>query len=163
DTLPYAVEREIEDLAALLDLAGGSAGVFGYSSGAMLSLQAAAAGLPITRLGPYDAPYLVDATGPDHSAALRPLLASGQRRARGGARRPDARPGRRRARPRAGGVLLRRGARVGLSFGVWSPLMSGLAQRRMRRCEPGDHERLARADHHPPCGGAHARLRRKRA
>src|SRR5215469_7100481 len=41
--------------------------------------------------------------------------------------------------------------------------MSGLPQRRMRRCEPGDHDRLARADHDPPCGAAHARLRPKRA
>ena len=39
--------------------------------------------------------------------------------------------------------------------------MSGLPQRRMRRCEPGDHDRLARADHDPPCGAAHARLRTK--
>ena len=39
--------------------------------------------------------------------------------------------------------------------------MSGLPQRRMRRCEPGDHDRLARADHDPPCGAAHARLRPK--
>ena len=44
DTAPYAVEREIEDLAALIDVAGGSACVFGYSSGAVLSLQAAARG-----------------------------------------------------------------------------------------------------------------------
>src|SRR4051794_12999748 len=79
DTLPYTVEREIEDLAALLEVAGGSAGVFGYSSGAMLSLQAAAAGLPITRLALYDAPYLVDATDRDHSADVRQLIESGQR------------------------------------------------------------------------------------
>src|ERR1700738_3245539 len=44
DTLPYAVDREIEDLAALIDAAGGAAAVFGYSSGAALSLHAAAAG-----------------------------------------------------------------------------------------------------------------------
>src|SRR5438270_3906550 len=37
DTLPYAVEREIEDLAALIAQAGGSAAVFGYSSGAVLA------------------------------------------------------------------------------------------------------------------------------
>src|ERR1700682_5175688 len=39
DTLPYAVEREIEDLAALIAEAGGAAAVFGYSSGAGLALQ----------------------------------------------------------------------------------------------------------------------------
>jgi hypothetical protein len=49
-----------------------------------------------------------------------------------------------------------------LPFLAWSPLMSGLPQRRMRRCEPGDRDRLARADHDPPCGAAHARLRPKK-
>src|SRR6266852_2833464 len=38
DTAPYAVEREIEDLAALIAEAGGAAAVFGYSSGANLAL-----------------------------------------------------------------------------------------------------------------------------
>src|SRR5262245_11947476 len=46
DTRPYAIEREIEDLAALLEAVGGSAAVFGYSSGGMLALQAAVDGLP---------------------------------------------------------------------------------------------------------------------
>src|SRR5579871_3533872 len=40
DTPPYAVEREIEDIAALIDRAGGSAYVFGISSGAALALEA---------------------------------------------------------------------------------------------------------------------------
>src|SRR6266508_2801479 len=48
DTAPYAVDREIEDIAALIGGAGGSASVFGYPSGATLALQAAASGLPIT-------------------------------------------------------------------------------------------------------------------
>src|SRR5260370_25987530 len=56
DTLPYAVDREIEDLAALIAEAGGSAAVFGYSSGAILALKAAARGLGITKLVLYDAP-----------------------------------------------------------------------------------------------------------
>src|SRR4051812_14851425 len=42
DTLPYAVEREIEDLDALIAEAGGSAYVFGYSSGAVLAMKAVA-------------------------------------------------------------------------------------------------------------------------
>ena len=50
DTLPYAVEREVEDLEALIEEAGGSASVFGYSSGAVLALRAAAHGLTIPRL-----------------------------------------------------------------------------------------------------------------
>src|SRR5437763_4769065 len=42
DTLPYAVEREIEDLEALIQVAGGTAALFGHSSGACLALEAAA-------------------------------------------------------------------------------------------------------------------------
>ncbi|HEY3467056.1 MAG TPA: alpha/beta hydrolase, partial [Amycolatopsis sp.] len=45
DTAPYAVEREIEDLAALIAQVGGTASVFGHSSGAVLALEAAAAGI----------------------------------------------------------------------------------------------------------------------
>src|SRR5438445_718436 len=56
DTAPYAVEREIEDLDALIKEAGGSAVVFGYSSGAVLSLRAAAQGLAISKLALYDPP-----------------------------------------------------------------------------------------------------------
>src|SRR5512141_2168144 len=41
DTLPYAVEREIEDIEALIDVAGGSAFVFGHPSGAVLALETA--------------------------------------------------------------------------------------------------------------------------
>ena len=47
DTGPYAVEREIEDIGALIVEAGGSASVYGHSSGAALALHAAAAGLPV--------------------------------------------------------------------------------------------------------------------
>lgn len=57
DTAPYAVEREIEDLEALLAETGGSASVYGMSSGAALVLEAAAAGLPITQLALYEPPY----------------------------------------------------------------------------------------------------------
>src|SRR5687768_15982802 len=50
DAAGYAVEREIEDIAALIDYAGGSASLFGSSSGAVLALRAAAAGLAVERL-----------------------------------------------------------------------------------------------------------------
>jgi alpha-beta hydrolase superfamily lysophospholipase len=46
DTPPYSVEREIEDLAALIAETAGSAAVFGYSSGVTLALKAAADALP---------------------------------------------------------------------------------------------------------------------
>lgn len=60
DTQPYAVEREIDDLDGLIRAAGGSAAVFGYSSGATLALKAAARGSAISRLVVYDAPFAVD-------------------------------------------------------------------------------------------------------
>jgi pimeloyl-ACP methyl ester carboxylesterase len=59
DTKPYAVEREIEDLAAVIDAAGGHAHVWGLSSGAVPALEAAAAGLPIRRLAVHEPPFVV--------------------------------------------------------------------------------------------------------
>jgi pimeloyl-ACP methyl ester carboxylesterase len=64
DTAPYAVEREIEDLAALIADAGAPATVFGWSSGAVLALDAAATGLPITRLALFEPPFVVDDSRP---------------------------------------------------------------------------------------------------
>jgi len=57
DTTPYAVEREIEDLGALIAEAGGMASVYGHSSGAGLGLHAAAHGLPITKLVLHEPPF----------------------------------------------------------------------------------------------------------
>ena len=57
DTQPYAIEREIEDLEALIKEAGGSACVFGMSSGGALALDAAAQGLAITKLAVYEPPF----------------------------------------------------------------------------------------------------------
>ena len=83
DTQPYAVEREIEDIAALIEHAGGSAFVFGHSSGAVLSLRAAAAGLAIPRLALYEPPFFVDDSRPleppDYIEHLDELLAAGRR------------------------------------------------------------------------------------
>lgn len=59
DTLPYAVDREIEDIEALIAEAGGSAHLYGLSSGGALALEATAAGLPVDRLAVYDVPYSV--------------------------------------------------------------------------------------------------------
>src|SRR5919112_1590245 len=60
DTAPYAVEREIEDIGALMDEAGGTASVYGHSSGAGLVLHAAAHGLPIAKVALHDPPYAPD-------------------------------------------------------------------------------------------------------
>jgi pimeloyl-ACP methyl ester carboxylesterase len=58
DTAPYAIAREVEDLGALIGAAGGSAHVYGHSSGAILALEGAAAGLPITKLALYEPPIV---------------------------------------------------------------------------------------------------------
>jgi len=60
DTQPYAVEREIEDLEALINDNGRSAFVTGFSSGAALAVAAAAQGLNITKLALYEPPFMVD-------------------------------------------------------------------------------------------------------
>ncbi|SOD83431.1 alpha/beta fold hydrolase [Streptomyces sp. Ag109_G2-15] len=57
DTEPYAVEREVEDLAALIEAVGGAAALFGVSSGGALVLEAAASGLPVRRAAVYEVPF----------------------------------------------------------------------------------------------------------
>lgn len=57
DSQSYAVEREVEDMAALIEAAGGSACVYGISSGAALALEAAISVLNITKLALYEPPY----------------------------------------------------------------------------------------------------------
>ncbi|WP_426241488.1 alpha/beta fold hydrolase [Nocardioides sp. LHG3406-4] len=66
----YSPQREIEDLAAVIGAAGGSAHVFSASSGAALALAGAAAGLPIERLVAYEAPFIVDDTHVPHDPDL---------------------------------------------------------------------------------------------
>ncbi|HEX7938474.1 MAG TPA: alpha/beta hydrolase [Gemmatimonadaceae bacterium] len=84
DTPPYAVEREVEDIEALIDDAGGSAFVIGHSSGAVLALEAARL-LPtkITKLALYEPPFIVDDSHPpapeDFAQHLANLASSGRR------------------------------------------------------------------------------------
>lgn len=82
DTPPYALAREIEDLAALIDAAGGQAFLYGVSSGAVLAFEAVAAGLPIPRLGMFEPPYITSPEDPDPAPQrehLTRLLAEGRR------------------------------------------------------------------------------------
>ena len=60
DTAPYAVEREVEDIEALLSEAGGTASVWGISSGAVLALEAANRLKGIKKLALYEPPFIVD-------------------------------------------------------------------------------------------------------
>jgi pimeloyl-ACP methyl ester carboxylesterase len=83
DTSPYAAEREIEDLSALIDEAGGEAYVYAISSGAALALATAAAGPHINRLALYEPPFVAafeDAgRAAKYSADLKALLDAGDR------------------------------------------------------------------------------------
>lgn len=61
DTAPYAVEREVEDIEALIQIAGGQARLFGSSSGAVLALEAASRlGELVTKLYMYEPPFIVN-------------------------------------------------------------------------------------------------------
>jgi pimeloyl-ACP methyl ester carboxylesterase len=76
DTAPYAVEREVDDLEALIGAAAGPVGVFGYSSGAVLALRAAARTARVSRVALYDLP---PAQSPSHATELASLVAAGGR------------------------------------------------------------------------------------
>jgi pimeloyl-ACP methyl ester carboxylesterase len=83
DTSPYAVEREIEDIDAVAAAAGGSAYLYGTSSGAALALEAAAA-LPgrITRLALWEPPFILDPLGrppADQVEQYQAMIAEGRR------------------------------------------------------------------------------------
>jgi pimeloyl-ACP methyl ester carboxylesterase len=79
----YDVQREVEDLAAVIDAAGGSPYVFGASSGAVLALEAARQGVPMERLAVYESPFKVDGTAPPNDPGLgeqtRALVDAGRR------------------------------------------------------------------------------------
>jgi pimeloyl-ACP methyl ester carboxylesterase len=82
DTPPYAVEREVEDIAAVIEGAGGSAHLYGTSSGAALAMEATASGLPITKLAMWEPPYsLPHRPKPpaDTAKVFRDLVAEGRR------------------------------------------------------------------------------------
>lgn len=83
DTQPYDVDREVEDLGAMIEVAGGAAAVFGYSSGAVLAMIAAEKGLPITSLALYEPPYPLEGRAPEFfnqlAVDIRGLLAEGRR------------------------------------------------------------------------------------
>jgi pimeloyl-ACP methyl ester carboxylesterase len=84
DTQPYAVDREIEDIDALIDAAGGSACLYGHSSGACLAMDATVElSGKVRRLAMYEAPYNDDPAAQkawsEYLSRLAELLASGRR------------------------------------------------------------------------------------
>ena len=82
DTPPYAIEREVEDIAAVIEAAGGSAHLYGTSSGAGLAMHAAAAGLPVVKLALWEPPYNVNGRPDlpaDTASVSRALVEAGRR------------------------------------------------------------------------------------
>jgi pimeloyl-ACP methyl ester carboxylesterase len=84
DTQPYAVAREIEDIEALIDLAGGTAYLYGISSGGALALEAAAVlGRKVNKLAVYEVPYMgadsaARVPAPELFAELKQLVQEGR-------------------------------------------------------------------------------------
>jgi pimeloyl-ACP methyl ester carboxylesterase len=77
DTQPYAPERELEDIEAVIAEVGGPVFVYGHSSGAALALHTARRGAPISKLALYEPPFIVEDSRPllpaDHLERARSL------------------------------------------------------------------------------------------
>ncbi|GII80160.1 alpha/beta hydrolase [Sphaerisporangium rufum] len=78
DTEPWALAREVEDVAALIKAVGGTATLYSSSSGATVALAAADAGVGVTALALYEPPLFAGADHAGHLAELRSLLAGGR-------------------------------------------------------------------------------------
>ena len=85
EVTPFAVEREIEDIAALIEAEGGAASLWGWSSGGALALRAAGAGIGVERLSVYEVPFMVTPglkrPTRDYGERLDALVAAGDRSA----------------------------------------------------------------------------------
>jgi pimeloyl-ACP methyl ester carboxylesterase len=83
DVKPFALEREIEDIAALIEAEGGSASLWGWSSGGALALRAASAGAVVERVSVFEVPFMVTPDAkrptPDYGERLDELVAAGDR------------------------------------------------------------------------------------
>lgn len=83
DTQPWSVEREVEDIAAIVREAGEPVYLYGISSGAVLALEAADRGVPIRKLALYEAPLMVDDSRPplgdDFLPRMKALIAANRR------------------------------------------------------------------------------------
>ena len=76
DTQPWSLEREVEDIAALVREAGEPVYLYGISSGAVLALEAADRGVPIRKLALYEAPLMVDDSRPPLGEDFLPRVGS---------------------------------------------------------------------------------------
>jgi pimeloyl-ACP methyl ester carboxylesterase len=79
DTPPWSLDREVEDVAALVDAVGGPAALYTSSSGATVALAAVDAGVPVSSLLLYEPPFFRNERGAEQLAHLRSLLAEDRR------------------------------------------------------------------------------------
>jgi pimeloyl-ACP methyl ester carboxylesterase len=80
DAQPYAVEREVEDLQAVIAAAGGTVMLYGISSGGALALETANKTAGVTRLFVYEAPFITDDSrhlAPGYAEKMGALVRSG--------------------------------------------------------------------------------------
>ena len=85
DTKPYSPQREVEDVATLIDTAGGAVYIYGHSSGGAIALQAAnKLGAKVRKLAVYEVPYTVDGNAAkaakEYDEKLKKLVTSGHNR-----------------------------------------------------------------------------------
>jgi pimeloyl-ACP methyl ester carboxylesterase len=78
DTPPWSLEREVEDLAALIEATGAPAALYTSSSGAGVALAAVTSGIPVSALALYEPPYFAGSDGREHIAALQRMLEEGE-------------------------------------------------------------------------------------
>jgi pimeloyl-ACP methyl ester carboxylesterase len=82
DTPPYVIEREIEDIEAVIEATGGEASLYGSSSGAVLAMLAAEADLPVAKLAMWEPPFIPEGMAPppeDQVEQYETMVAEGRR------------------------------------------------------------------------------------
>jgi pimeloyl-ACP methyl ester carboxylesterase len=75
ESVDYSVDRELEDLEAVIDHLGGTASLFGHSSGAVLALEAAIKHLPVDKVAAYEPPFIPEGSRPRPAADVAERLA----------------------------------------------------------------------------------------
>jgi pimeloyl-ACP methyl ester carboxylesterase len=78
DTPPWSLDREVEDVAALIAANGGPAALYTSSSGAGIGLAAVTSGLDISALALYEPPYFAGSDSRQHITTLRQLTEAGE-------------------------------------------------------------------------------------
>ena len=74
DTAPWSLDREVEDVDALIEATGGSAALYTSSSGAAVALAAVTSGIAVSALALYEPPYFAGSDGREHIATLQRML-----------------------------------------------------------------------------------------